>query len=92
MAAASGLLIRGGETGELHQGGCSYLPDPPALSQQVKALEDELGTRLLERLGKRRLKLTVAGEKLWPVSRGFGPNGRRSRRSCAVLMGGLRVR
>ena len=42
-----------------------------ALSQQVKALEDELGTRLLERLGKRRLKLTVAGEKLLAFAQGL---------------------
>jgi DNA-binding transcriptional LysR family regulator len=36
-----------------------------ALSQQVKALEAELGCLLLERLGKRRLRLTEAGEKLF---------------------------
>lgn len=36
-----------------------------ALSQQVKALEEELGCRLLERLGKRRLRLTEAGERFW---------------------------
>jgi DNA-binding transcriptional LysR family regulator len=42
-----------------------------ALSQQVKALEDELGSRLLERLGKRRLKLTPAGEKLLAFAREF---------------------
>ncbi|MGO8762531.1 MAG: LysR family transcriptional regulator [Desulfobaccales bacterium] len=42
-----------------------------ALSQQVKALEDELGSRLLERLGKRRLKLTVAGEKLLALAQEF---------------------
>jgi DNA-binding transcriptional LysR family regulator len=36
-----------------------------ALSQQVKALEEELGCQLLERLGKRRLRLTEAGEKLF---------------------------
>ena len=35
-----------------------------ALSQQVKALEEELDCRLLERLGKRQLRLTPAGEKL----------------------------
>jgi DNA-binding transcriptional LysR family regulator len=35
-----------------------------ALSQQVKALEAELDCRLLERIGKRRLRLTPAGEKL----------------------------
>ncbi|MFA5110397.1 MAG: LysR family transcriptional regulator [Desulfobaccales bacterium] len=42
-----------------------------ALSQQVKALEDELDTPLLERLGKRRLKLTPAGERLFALARGL---------------------
>jgi DNA-binding transcriptional LysR family regulator len=41
-----------------------------ALSQQVKALEAELGGPLLERLGKRRLKLTPAGEKLLAFAQG----------------------
>jgi len=41
-----------------------------ALSQQVKALESGLGGRLLERLGKRRLKLTPAGEKLLAFAQG----------------------
>jgi len=36
-----------------------------ALSQQVKALEEELDCRLLERIGKRQLGLTLAGEKLY---------------------------
>lgn len=34
-----------------------------ALTQQIKALEEELGCLLFERIGKRKLKLTVAGEK-----------------------------
>jgi DNA-binding transcriptional LysR family regulator len=42
-----------------------------ALSQQVKALEEELGSPLLERLGKRRLKLTPAGEKLLAFAQGL---------------------
>jgi len=42
-----------------------------ALSQQVKALEDELGGQLLERLGKRRLKLTPAGEKFFAFAQGL---------------------
>jgi len=33
-----------------------------ALSQQVKALEEELGCSLLERIGKKKLRLTAAGE------------------------------
>lgn len=34
-----------------------------ALSQQVKALEEEFGCLLFERIGKRKLLLTAAGEK-----------------------------
>ena len=34
-----------------------------ALTQQVKALEEELGCALFERIGKRKLLLTPAGEK-----------------------------
>lgn len=36
-----------------------------ALTQQVKALEEELGCQLLERLGRRRLRLTPAGERFF---------------------------
>ena len=42
-----------------------------ALSQQVKALEEELDCQLLERLGKRRLRLTPAGEKLLAFAQGL---------------------
>jgi len=35
-----------------------------ALSQQVKALEEELDCPLVERIGKRKLRLTPAGERL----------------------------
>lgn len=36
-----------------------------ALSQQVKALEEELGCQLVERIGKRKLRLTEAGERFF---------------------------
>lgn len=36
-----------------------------ALSQQIKNLEEELECRLLERIGKRKLRLTSAGEKFY---------------------------
>lgn len=39
-----------------------------AISQQVKNLEDELGCRLLERIGKRKLRLTSAGKKFLDFS------------------------
>ena len=41
-----------------------------ALSQQVKALEGELGCRLIERIGKRKLRLTEAGGEVFPVHPG----------------------
>jgi DNA-binding transcriptional LysR family regulator len=36
-----------------------------SLRQQVKALEKELDCRLIERIGKRELRLTLAGQKLY---------------------------
>lgn len=36
-----------------------------ALSQQIKNLEEELECRLLERIGKRKLRLTSAGERFY---------------------------
>jgi DNA-binding transcriptional LysR family regulator len=36
-----------------------------ALSQQVKSLEEELDCQLLERIGKRKLRLTSAGERFF---------------------------
>lgn len=35
-----------------------------ALSQQIKSLEEELGCRLIERIGKKKIRLTLAGEKV----------------------------
>lgn len=36
-----------------------------ALSQQIKGLEKELGCLLIERIGRRKLRLTVAGEQFF---------------------------
>lgn len=41
----------------------------PALTQQIKSLEEELGCRLFERIGKRKLLLTPAGERLLDFSK-----------------------
>jgi DNA-binding transcriptional LysR family regulator len=35
-----------------------------ALSQQIKNLEQELGCRLFERIGRKKLRITLAGEKV----------------------------
>jgi DNA-binding transcriptional LysR family regulator len=42
-----------------------------ALSQQVKALEQELGCVLVERIGTRQLRLTAAGERFLAFSEGI---------------------
>lgn len=40
-----------------------------ALSQQIKNLEQELGCRLIERIGRKKLRLTMAGEKVLEFAR-----------------------
>ena len=40
-----------------------------ALSQQIKSLEEELGCQLFERIGKRKLRLTSAGERFFRFSK-----------------------
>jgi DNA-binding transcriptional LysR family regulator len=39
-----------------------------AISQQIRNLEEELGCQLLERIGKRKLRLTSAGERFFKFS------------------------
>jgi DNA-binding transcriptional LysR family regulator len=39
-----------------------------AVTQQIKALEEELGCQLFERIGKRKLRLTPAGERFLEFS------------------------
>ncbi|MFH1992476.1 MAG: LysR family transcriptional regulator [Pseudomonadota bacterium] len=39
-----------------------------AISQQIKNLEEELGCQLLDRIGKRKLRLTSAGERFFKFS------------------------
>ena len=43
----------------------------PAVHQQVKKLEDELGVSLFERIGKERMALTPAGQRLYAFARPF---------------------
>jgi DNA-binding transcriptional LysR family regulator len=60
----------------------------PALSQQVKALEDEVGATLLERLG-RGVRITAAGRAYAPHARATLAAYRRGRRAVHGVKTGL---
>src|SRR5437764_8083327 len=57
----------------------------PSLSQQVLALEQELGGELLERL-PRGVRLTAAGQELLPEARATIRHARRARRSARMAL------
>lgn len=58
-----------------------------ALSQQVKSLEAEFGCLLFERIGKRKLRLTLAGEKLLTFAEDLLERHRSLREEMAGLTG-----
>lgn len=55
--------------GSFTKAGEVTLRSQSALSQQIKALEDEFGCHLFERIGTRKLKLTPAGERFLEFSK-----------------------
>ena len=58
-----------------------------ALSQQVKALEEELACRLFERIGKKRLRLTPAGEVFFRFSEAILERSARLQEELNALQG-----
>jgi DNA-binding transcriptional LysR family regulator len=58
----------------------------PTLSQQVRALEAEIGGPLLERLA-RGVRMTAAGEALLPAARAALAATERARRSARMVLG-----
>ena len=56
------------ETGSFTRGAHQERVTQPTLSQQLIKLENELGTKLFDRLG-RKIKLTSAGTKFLPAAR-----------------------
>src|SRR6266436_9477991 len=58
----------------------------PSLSQQIGALEAELGGPLLERL-PRGVRLTMAGQNFLPEARAATSHANRARRSVRVALG-----
>lgn len=63
----------------------------PAISKRVAQLEDELGTRLFDRIG-RRVALTAIGSELLPHARRLLNDARELRRLVADLSGEVRGR
>ena len=68
MAADPGFLP-GGQTGSFTKAAEVTFRTQSALSQQIKALEEELACPLLERIGKKKLRLTAAGERFLEIFR-----------------------
>ncbi len=58
-----------------------------ALSQQIKALEEELDCLLFERIGKRKLQLTPAGEEFLKFAEGILENHEWLKQSLNALKG-----
>src|SRR3989440_2128222 len=58
----------------------------PSLSQQIAALEQELGGALLERL-PRGVRLTAAGQRLLPEARATLRHSHRGRRAVRMALG-----
>ena len=58
----------------------------PTLSQQVRALEAEIGGALVERL-PRGVRATAAGEALLPAARAALAAAGRARRSARMVLG-----
>jgi DNA-binding transcriptional LysR family regulator len=58
----------------------------PSLSQQIKALEEELGGPLLERI-PRGVRLTMAGQNFLPEARAAISHSNRARRSARMALG-----
>src|SRR3954463_845039 len=59
---------------------------PPTLSSQVRALEDEIGGSLLERL-PRGVRPTPTGEAMLPAARAALAAAARARRSARMVLG-----
>ena len=66
------LFVRAAEMRNLTRAAERVFTSPPAVSAQLKALEDEFGVRLFER-GPRGMTLTPAGERLLAEARRVGP-------------------
>jgi DNA-binding transcriptional LysR family regulator len=69
------------EAGSLTAGAERLLVAQPSLSQQMRALEAEVGVPLLERL-PRGIRLTIAGERFLPEARAALEHADRARRSA----------
>ena len=74
------------EEGSFTRASARLLVAQPSLSQQIGALEAELGGPLLERL-PRGVRLTMAGHSLLPEARAAVSHANRARRSARMAMG-----
>jgi DNA-binding transcriptional LysR family regulator len=79
-------LVAVADEGSFARAAPALFVSQPTLSQQVRALEDEIGGPLLERLA-RGVRPTPAGESFLPAARAALAAAERARRSARMILG-----
>jgi DNA-binding transcriptional LysR family regulator len=80
------VFLSAAEYGSFSQAGEELFLTQPAVSKRMAALEEELGVRLFDRIG-RRMQLTEAGRALLPRAHHLWEEAKDIRRSIANLSG-----
>lgn len=81
-------FIKVAETGSFSEAGTQLFVTQPAISKRIAALENNLGVRLIDRIG-RQVQLTEAGIRLLPKARKMAEDLQDIKRSMSLQMEGV---